>query len=276
MVEFETLPLEVKQKIFSYLPIKTLKKLKLVSSEWKTVVQSMQDQIRKIVDKKVQDDEVKSVSMKSYLLQSSNLEVETMSQDYIAVVTSKDTCIADSSVHLYNFKEDSILELNYLTEDIENNSHDHFEVALNNNLCALNFFYKDTNIRKNFSLVMLWSLKSRQLILQEQYKECYHIATDSSKKMNILLVYHTKLEVICFQEKDGEQAIFHRFSVNTNDDVRKYGVFHYPYATLFETNLTKDISRLYVWKIDGILYEIENVVSCEDKRYFAKKKDGSY
>ena len=68
---------------------------------------------------------------------------------------------------------------------------------------------------------------------------------------------------------------FYRFSVNShNDVVSKYGTINYPYATTFETNLSTNIHRMFVWKIDYKNHTIDNVVTCSDKRYFARKSDG--
>ena len=276
MTVFSDLPAELKQKIFSFMPIRSLKNLQRVNEEWRNIIYGMRNNVAKVVDHKFRENEVKTVSTKLYHVEHRNLEVEQMSQDFVVLVTAKDTCLADSKVFLYNVKENSRLEVHYLTTELEKNCLDYFQISLNNNLLALNFFYKDTENRKDVSLVKLWSLTSCEKILEEEFNTCHHICTDSSKKMNILIVFHEQIEVICFKETEGQEPTFYRFSVNCNPDARKFGLFHYPFLTGFETNLSQNISRMFVWKVDGNKHKIKNIVSCPDKRYFAKYKDGSF
>ena len=243
------------------MPIRSLSKLRYVNEEWRTMIYGMRKSIGKIVDAKIHSNEVKQVSAKTYNLNSYGLKVEAITPDYVLVKTNE-ASLTDSKAYVYQVKQDRKYELDYLSSDLVKESTDNIDCCMNNNLVALSFLYHNTKVRKNFSQVKMWSLTTKRKILEEEFKSFNQIFTDSNMKKNMVIVYHEKLEVIEFEENDHDQPpTFFRYSVNSQHDVCRHGSFNFPYITAFETNLSRNIQEMFVWKINEETHQLENEVT---------------
>ena len=94
-----------------------------------------------------------------YEVEYSNLQVEAITQDFI-LLKSINSSVSGSSVYLFNTKENTRLELDYMNQELANICKKKFLIAMNNNLVALSFFYNKKKcelVRRDCSIVKLWS-----------------------------------------------------------------------------------------------------------------------
>ena len=275
MTNFDQLPLEIKEKIFFLLPGNCLENCRKVCKSWRMVAKfSMAKNVRKIVDKRFQENCIQEYTTQIFDIEFQNMVIGCVSSHYV-LLKSDDLSLAESIVVVYNMNSGNKWKIPHLDDTIISSARDHFQCIMNDRMVAIRYNIENSKEDKDSSIVKLWSMKTMSLIFQESYENCDGMTCDNLYNKRILVIFHQNFEVIIFTENDNEDPTFLSYTINETDG-RKYGSLKYPFLTCFQINVSSNITRLHVWKINLKDRRLENIVLYNDANMLAKYSDGNF